>query len=149
MASWFVRENSSRWRRAETAPSFTPAAIERTAGGEWIILAPPSAAISVNGIPVQSGVQLLRHKDEVAAEHGRIAYFTTEVVPEVVTFSGPTAKCGRCRKPIAEGATAVRCACGVWYDAQCFEYGDKPVCVACGRPTRLDASGLWTPEDEC
>jgi hypothetical protein len=150
MAAWFIRENSA-WRRTQTAPlSFAPSAVELTAAGEWCLLAPRDAAMAVNGLPLLNGIQILQHRDEVAATDGTIAYFTDEVLPEVVSFFGPATKCGRCRSAIAEGAAAVKCACGVWYhnsDPPCFQYGDDPVCVACSRPTRLDGSGLWSPEE--
>lgn len=149
MTAWFIRENST-WRRTETAPNFAPVAVELTAEGDCFLLVPPDASVTVNGNPVLNGIHLLRHKDEVAAIEGAIAYYTTDGLSEVVSFPGPAAKCGRCRSSILEGASAVKCACGVWYhqsDPPCFEYGDEPVCVACRRPTRLDGSGLWSPEE--
>lgn len=146
MAAWFVVENSA-WRRTEHPPTLAPAVLDVTAAGEWLILAPPGTAVAINGIAVQSGIALLQHEDEIASADNTIAYFTAETLPEVVSFSGRAAKCGRDRSVITEGAAAVRCACGVWYHEECFEYGgDDAVCVACGRPTRLDGSGLWRPE---
>jgi hypothetical protein len=145
---WFIRENSA-WHRTETTPRFGAAVVERTTAGEPVVIVPLGSAIAINGVPIVNSIHLLQHKDEISAADGTLIYFSTEGVPKVISFPGPTAKCGRCRTEILAGAAAVQCACEVWYhhtDPPCFEYGDKPACVACGRPTRLDGSSLWSPE---
>jgi hypothetical protein len=145
---WFIRQDSV-WRLTNTPPSFGVTVVERTGAGESVLLAPPGASVAINGVPFTKGIHVLEHKDEISQPDGTLAYFTTEALPQIVSFSGPPAKCGRCRSALQAGAVAVRCACGVWYhhvDPPCFEYGDRPACVACGRPTRLDASSLWSPE---
>ena len=148
---WFLREDGNgAWLRTETAPNFAPALIDLTASGQCLLLVPPDFDIAVNGEPVQNGAHILQHRDEVATAD-TMAYFTGEKLPQVVAFSGAVAKCGRCRSELREGCPAVRCVCGLWFHASdpcCFEYGEDPVCIACGRPTRLDGSGLWCPEEE-
>jgi hypothetical protein len=92
---------------------------------------------------------MLNHKDEIRSGNF-IYYFTAEESPQVIAFTGQACKCGRCRTAISEGALAIRCLCGVWYhhgDPSCFEYGEQPLCVACRRPTLLDGSALWCPEE--
>ena len=145
---WCIRENGT-WRRTETAPTFDPAVVERTAAGEPVVIVPFGTAIAINGVPLVNGIHLLEHKDEISTADGTLIYFSAEAVPKATSFPGPKANCGRCRTEIPTGAAAVQCACGVWYhqaDPPCFEYGDKPACVACGRPTRLDGSSLWSPD---
>jgi hypothetical protein len=149
MAVWLLGTVSG-WRRAQI-----PSAV---AGGEivkfnaaYVLLAPPGGGVRVNGQRLVRGIRVLEHRDEVMDADGAVAYFSTEEPPEPVRYSGPAAKCGRCRASIALDSLAIKCACGVWYhhgDPSCFEYGDDPRCVACRRAARLDGSGLWSPEVE-
>ena len=149
---WFVRDKekgTATWRRSETAPNFAPAVIELSASGECLLFIAPDVHLAVNGTPVLNGVRVLQHRDEIASADA-ITYFSTEKLPEVVAFSGSPVKCGRCRSEIKEGSAAAMCVCGLWYhasDRACFEYGDA-VCIACGRPTRLDGAGLWCPKEQ-
>jgi hypothetical protein len=129
----------------------TPAALLRTSDtGIACLFVAPHSDLSINGSPAADlGVHVLVHKDEIRSA-GRTFYFTTEELPEVIVFEGQACKCGRCRAAISEGAQAIRCLCGVWYhhgDPSCFEYGELPLCVACRRPTLLDGSALWCPEE--
>lgn len=118
--------------------------------GTACLLVAPGSGVSINGSPAADlGIHFLAHKDEIRCA-GRTFYFTTEESPEVIAFTGQACKCGRCRTAIGEGAQAIRCLCGVWYhhgDPSCFEYGEQPLCVACRRPTLLDGSALWCPEE--
>lgn len=112
---WFIRKDSSEWRVSEAAPKFGAAVLERSAAGEAVLIMPASAGISVNGIPIATGIHVLQHKDEVSAPDGTLAYFSIEALPQVVSFTGPAARCGRCRSAIEAGAAAVQCLCAVWY----------------------------------
>jgi hypothetical protein len=114
-----------------------------------VLLAPPGSAVLVNGKRLVHGSHVLEHRDEVADADGVVAYFSTEDSPEAVRYAGPAAKCGRCHVSIALDSLAIKCSCGVWYHhgkPSCFAYGDDPRCVSCRRATRLDGSGLWSPE---
>ena len=152
MASWFFRDKeTSEWVRNTLAPTLLGATIAQTPLGGVCLFVAPGWRVAVNGAPLATGLRILQHRDEIACGDGTVVYFTTEDPPAVAPFAGPPAKCGRCRIPLTEGAPSIRCNCGVHYHhaaPSCFEYGDNPICVACSKPTRLDGSGLWSPEED-
>jgi hypothetical protein len=147
MPGWFNRVGA-KWSRSNTPPTLPGAQVQQVAGGSWCLFVRPGADLLVNGLPAAVvGVRVLAHKDEIICGD-EVVHFTTEDPPEVVVVSeSGSIKCGRCRAAL-KSEQAVRCACGVWYHKDCFEYGDEPRCVACRRITRLDGSGLWRPEEE-
>jgi hypothetical protein len=147
--SWFTPENG-QWSLTKSAPPLSPAILHTSDTGSVCLFVAPDGDLSVNGLSAADlGIHVLAHKDEIRSG-GRTFYFTTEESPEVIAFTGQACKCGRCRGAIEDGALAIRCLCGVWYhhgDPSCFEYGEQPLCVACRRPTLLDGSALWHPEE--
>jgi hypothetical protein len=151
MPGWFNRAGT-QWLLAGAAPVFEDAVLHQLQDGVFCLFVAPDSGIAINGSPAAKlGVHVLVHKDEIRRGDGSVLYFTSEALPEVISISGQKSKCGRCRALIEESKPAVRCICGVSYhhgDPSCFEYGEHPVCVACHRPTRLDGSGLWCPEEE-
>src|SRR6266852_1023432 len=145
MAVW-LREGvgaSAGWMRTQIPSAIAGAEIAER-NGAFVLLAEPGSGLRVNGKELIHGVRVLEHRDEVVDATGSLAYFSTEDPPEAVRYSGPSAKCGRCHVSVGPESLVVKCSCGVLYhhgEPSCFEYGDDPRCVACGRPTRLDGSG--------
>jgi hypothetical protein len=114
-------------------------------------MVPPGGRAAVNGLPLSAGLHVLSHKDEIRLNDGSAIHFSVEVLPQPRPYLGPAAKCGRCHTALEPGCPVVHCSCGVAYhhgSPSCFEYGKQPLCVACRRPTRMDGSGLWRPEEE-
>jgi hypothetical protein len=121
------------------------------------LLAPPRAAVHVNGLPVIGGLRVLEHRDEILVEESRF-YFSAESRPFVTPFQldngsrRPT--CPVCRGPLRDGETAVRCpGCSRWFhqlevkDGQrgrtCWTYA--ATCRFCQHPTSLSGEPTWTP----
>jgi hypothetical protein len=147
--SWFAREDG-RWSLTRNAPPLSPAVLHTDNTGNSCLFVAPGGSVFINGASAADiGIHMLTHKDEIRSGKHTF-YFTTEESPEVRAFTGQSSKCGRCRGVIEEGVQAIRCLCGVWYhhgNPSCFEYGEQPLCVACRRPTLLDGSALWRPEE--
>lgn len=125
----------------------------RGARGGWFVVAEPGARVKVNGRPVSAGLRALSDRDELAVAGVGLFYFSTETLAAVRTFAGAErggAACPRCKQPLEEGASAVRCPqCGVWHhqtdELPCWTYAE--VCALCPQPTALDAQFRWTPEE--
>jgi hypothetical protein len=104
----------------------------------------------VNGAPV-FGLRILAHRDEVRIGRRQL-YFSTERLIRPEPFAGRAGTCcALCGRPIAPGATAVRCGCGLWFhqsaeseEFACYMYADR--CCGCEAPTSIDADLKWTPE---
>jgi hypothetical protein len=118
-------------------------------GTGWVIVGP--AAVAVNGSRLDTGIRVLRDRDELRAAAGRV-FFSTESLAVVVPFpdTGRKTFCPRCKLEIAPGSPAVRCpACGVWHhqseEFPCWTYA--PRCALCDHPSALDAGYRWVPED--
>jgi hypothetical protein len=117
-------------------------------GEAWIILG--SAAVRVNGEPLDVGIRVLRDRDELRAGDRR-AFFSTESLAKIVPFPGgerPTF-CPRSRLEITPGSPAVACPqCKVWHhqseELPCWTYSER--CATCDQSTALDAGFRWTPE---
>lgn len=119
---------------------------------EWALLASPQAEISINGLPVQVGIQILTDRDEVRIGSSDSMFFSTECLArcEPLPPADRPLFCPRCRQPIETGSLAVRCPqCALWHhqsaELPCWTY--SPTCALCPQPTELDAGFRWTPED--
>jgi hypothetical protein len=117
-------------------------------GEAWALVA-AAGAVRVNGAPLALGLRVLRDKDEICSEGGRV-FFSEERLAAVEPFAGaaPVA-CARCRQPVEPGSPSVRCAgCGVVChespELPCMTY--TPTCPLCSRSSTLGAF-TWTPED--
>ena len=156
MAHVWVREGDPR-EAAEWSPlplegeslAVSAARLVRTtdAGGGWVVVGPCS--VSVNGSRLDTGIRVLRDRDELRAAGGRM-FFSSESLAVVVPFPDPgkTTFCPRCKLAIAPGSPAVRCPqCGVWHhqseELPCWVYSVS--CSLCDHPTALDAGYRWVP----
>jgi len=119
----------------------------------WALLAGAAAGVSVNGLPLVTGIRALRDRDEVRIGEAEPVFFSTESLAAVEPFpgAGRAIFCPRCKQEIPVGARAVRCPqCGVWHhqteELPCFSYA--PTCGAlCPQKTELGAGFQWTPEE--
>ena len=124
-----------------------------------MLLSDSSSGVQVNATPIQLGIRVLSHRDEIfltggASDFPSRFYFSTERLAHVEPFPGTdgSAICGRCKQPIERGDLAVRCPsanCGIWHHQTehlgCWTYSDH--CALCPTPTALDSGFRWTPED--
>jgi hypothetical protein len=117
----------------------------------WHLLAPFSTRVSVNGLPMTTGLRTLRDRDQITIGH-RSAYFSIEERAECVAFPGTERKffCARCRQELTAGALAVRCPqCNVWHhqseELPCWTYTAH--CGLCSQPTDLEAGYRWQPDE--
>ncbi len=119
----------------------------------WALLVGRSVDVRVNGEPVGAGIRVLRDRDAIVTEPGRVVFFSTERPPERVTIPADRidTRCARCNTPFAAGVMAVCCpGCASWYHA--VDGGERPLpcwshqphCSICRRAT--DATYAWTPE---
>ena len=84
----------------------------------WTLLAQPDANLWVNGLPLISGIRLLRNQDEICILGCRRFYFSTDSLPQVMAFPGfdRSILCPRCKQEVKKGEPSVRCpSCGVWH----------------------------------
>lgn len=127
----------------------------RTRGAEgitWVLIAGTGLGVSVNGLPLATGMRVVSDRDEIRIPGVSNLYFSTESLARVEQFSGSdqTLFCPRCKQEIENGASAVRCpACGVWHhqteELNCWTYSE--VCALCAHATDLNAGFRWTPEE--
>ena len=122
----------------------------RSASGEqeaWVVLGP--ASVSINAHPLDTGIRVLRDRDELRVGASR-AFFSTETLPTMVSFPGERpVLCARCKLEILAGSPAVRCPqCRIWHhqsdESPCWTY--HTTCTNCDQPTALDANYRWSPE---
>ncbi len=116
----------------------------------WHLIAPPHAAVWINGMPLQAGIRVLSDRDEIHVTGARSLFFTTEELARVVAMpkTERPMSCPRCRQEIAAESAAVICPqCGIWHHQSeqlpCWEYAET--CALCPQPTALDAGFQWTP----
>jgi hypothetical protein len=126
----------------------------RTAGAEtsWVLIAGSGTGVSVNGMPIATGIRVVADRDEIRVPGAGSFYFSTETLARVEEFpaSEQALFCPRCKQEIEHAAKAVRCpGCGVWHhqteELNCWTYSD--VCALCAHPTELNGSFRWTPEE--
>lgn len=129
--------------------------LTRTRGGAdglmWVLIAGAGSGVSLNGLPLVTGMRVVSDRDEIRIPGLSNLYFSTESLARVEEFSGSdqTLFCPRCKQEIEQGAAAVKCpACGVWHhqtqELNCWTYAE--VCALCAHATDLSAGFEWTPE---
>ena len=118
----------------------------------WVLIAGVGAEVSVNGMPLATGIRVLSDRDEIRVSSADSYYFSTESLASVEAFpaSEHTLFCPRCKQEIDKGAAAVKCpACGVWHhqteELNCWTYSDA--CALCAHPTEMNGCFRWTPEE--
>lgn len=118
----------------------------------WLLLAPTSASVRVNGHSVL-GLRRLRHQDEIRFSGQPPIYFSTERLAVVQPFPGAErpVHCVRCRQEIVRASPAVQCpGCGLWHHADaaaqrpCWSYA--PTCASCSTATTQNGFA-WIPEE--
>ncbi|HLF84581.1 MAG TPA: hypothetical protein VI837_10435 [Blastocatellia bacterium] len=129
--------------------------LARTRGADavtWVLIAGAGSGVSVNGLPLATGMRVVSDRDEIRIPGVSKLYFSTESLARVEEFSGSdqTLFCPRCKQEIEKGAAAVKCpACAVWHhqteDLSCWTYAE--VCALCAHATDLNAGFQWTPEE--
>ena len=113
----------------------------------WILVGP--ASVRVNGVPLDTGIHVLRDQDELRVGASR-AFFSTETLPTIVPFPSERPKvCPRCKLDILPGTPAVGCPqCRIWHhqseEYPCWTY--NTTCTNCDQPTALEADFRWSPE---
>jgi hypothetical protein len=127
----------------------------RTRGAEgvtWVLIAGAGSGVSVNGLPLATGLRIVTDRDEIRIPGVSNLYFSTESLARVEEFSGSgqTLFCPRCKQEIEKGSMAVRCpSCGVWHhqteELNCWTYSE--VCALCTYATDINAGFRWTPEE--
>jgi len=135
---------------ADDSPPIHPAMLLNRTSAEpdiWVVIGSP--AVHVNGAPLDTGIRVLRDRDELRLD-GHRTFFSTETLAMVVPFPGerPTL-CPRCKLQIIPGSPAVRCPrCGIWHhqsaEFPCWLYSST--CTNCDQPTAIDADFRWSPE---
>ena len=118
---------------------------------QWHLLVPHGVRVSVNGLPIMTGLRTLRDRDQITIGD-RSAYFSTEERVQRVAFPGAERKffCARCRQELIAGVSAVKCPqCNVWHhqteELPCWTYANH--CGLCSQPTDLEAGYRWQPDD--
>ncbi len=137
---------------AATTPSPGPV-LRRLASGSgdaWVILAPASAPVRVNGQQLHTGLRVLAHRDAVQLGAAPPLYFSSERVAVIEPYPGGRVPvfCPRDKTVITAGSPAARCpSCSSWFHQSealpCLNYGE--VCPICGERTELDGELRWTP----
>jgi hypothetical protein len=115
----------------------------------WVL----TGAARVNGMPLLTGIRVLRDRDELEIG-GLCAFFSTETLALVQPMprGDKPVFCPRCKQAIEPKSAAVRCPqCRVWHhqsdDLPCWTYANAEHCSLCDQPTALDAGYRWTPEE--
>ena len=123
-----------------------------TEGVTWVLIAGAGSGVSVNGLPLATGLRVVSDRDEIRVPGVSNLYFSTESLARVEEFSGSvqTLFCPRCKQEIGKGSMAVKCpSCGVWHhqteDLNCWTYA--VACALCAHATDLNAGFRWTPEE--
>jgi hypothetical protein len=118
----------------------------------WVLVAGAGSGVSVNGLPLATGLRVVSDRDEIHIPGVSNLYFSTESLARVeeLSASGQTLFCPRCKQEIEKGSMAVRCpSCGVWHhqtdELNCWTYSE--VCALCAYATDLNAGFRWTPEE--
>jgi hypothetical protein len=112
----------------------------------WVLV----GAAQVNGMPLLTGIRVLRDRDELQVG-GLRAFFSAEALAAVrpSPAQGERIFCPRCKQEIEKLSPAVRCPqCRVWHhqtaELPCWTYSER--CASCNQPTDLNAGYRWTPE---
>lgn len=123
------------------------------AGDSWVLVAGARSGVTVNGIPVATGIRVVSDQDMIHIPNIDDVYFSSETLARIEDFPGldHSSFCPRCKQEIERSASAVKCpACGVWHhqtdELNCWTYADT--CALCTQPTDLSGGFRWTPDDE-
>jgi len=117
----------------------------------WVLLWGPDSTVRLNGLRLQTGIQVLADRDEVKVDSNPPVFFSAETLAQVETFEAGEKElyCPRCKKVVEDGASVVSCpACKVAYhhseekERNCWGYART---CACGHSTAMDAGFQWTP----
>jgi hypothetical protein len=137
---------------AAGAPRATLIRVPSPQREQWVLLAPHSTGITVDGIPLAAGIRALTDRAEVRVRGAATFFFSAERLARIEPFPAleRSATCPRCRQEIATGTPAVRCpGCDLWHhasdDLPCWTYA--PTCALCPQSTDPDAGFRWSPED--
>jgi len=121
------------------------------ANAGWAVIADGRTRLFVNGEPIETGIALLRDRDELRVDGAEAAYFSAERFAVVEVCDRDDApRCPRCAQAIARGEMAVRCpGCGVLHhqmtERECWTYLET--CALCAQATDLAAGLRWSPEE--
>lgn len=114
----------------------------------WLLLAPRSVLLRLNGERIDLPVAVLQDRDEIAVGSRRFLV-SFESLARVEPYQGASTPCARCRQAIVAGALHVCCpTCRLSYhqndELACWTY--TPHCADCGRSTALPAEPQFVPE---
>ncbi len=123
---------------------------------EWVLISHDNTAgaeVRVSGVPVGTGLRVLRHGDELQLVGAPRTFFSDESLSTIEPYVGPAgARCPRCQLEIEIGDDAVRCpGCRVWHhqsaanELLCWTY--TPICALCDRETDLQGELEWVPDE--
>ncbi len=117
----------------------------------WVLIG-SGRGVLVNGEPLEHGLRVLTHRDEIRAGDGTMLVFADDAPAARVTFEEGrgNVRCARCTGDVAVGEAVVRCpACRSWFhetaDYPCWT--SVPFCQVCGRRTDEDGDAVWRPEE--
>jgi hypothetical protein len=132
------------------APVLAPVAVGRRA--EWALFAGAAVGVSINGVPLRTGLRVLADRDEARLGAGAGFFFSAERLARVEPLPSfdRALRCARCQQPIETGCPAVLCpGCDRWFhqDRELDCWTHLPKCSMCSQPTALDSGFRWTPED--
>jgi hypothetical protein len=117
------------------------------------LISAAGTGVTVNGYP-PLGAVVLEDRDEVAI-NGTLFVFVTRSPTEALPFpqSDIGERCGRCKRPLRVGETAIQCpACRAWHHTDfdgvtargdCWGYDPR-----CGGCQRERATLIWSPVEE-
>lgn len=118
----------------------------------WFLIVPPAQSLTINGLPLVGGLQLMDDRDEIRLPDGSSLFFSTEELPRVCPMpaTDKPMNCARCRQRIEPESPAIRCPqCGIWHhqqeDLECWTYSST--CALCPQPTPFDIGFRWTPAE--
>lgn len=143
----------------EIPPEETGPVLMRSASpgsADYVLLAPVTARVRINGDPLRLGVRVLDDKDAIQFGADEVHLYSTERIARVEPFAGDSTRgvCPRCRQRIEPGTPAVRCpSCGIWHhqtaDSPCwtgYEHEPFPTCAMDDQPATLGGELRWVPE---
>ncbi len=119
----------------------------------WLLMSKNANDVSVNGIPLMTGIKELSDRDEIMLKDAGRFFFSGERLARKAPLPelGRKVFCPRCKQEIETGTTAVRCPnpdCSVWHheteELPCWTYAEK--CALCDQNTDLNSGYRWTPE---
>lgn len=118
------------------------------------LVCPPARSVRVSGLPLATGVRVLRDRDEItiggALPARRTLFYSSETLARIESFEGSDGpvRCARCKTEIHCGDPIVRCpSCGIAHhqleEKPCWL--SFPTCAMDQQATSFDTGYLWTP----